>query len=212
MANIIEREAMANCLRLQQQQSSDSSALTANNPSSSTSSEGRLFPCKICRKKFTSFQALGGHSASHKKQRQQQHQDYHHHCGQDCSHFLPAKAPKTHRCFICGVEFPMGQALGGHMRRHQGNSDHHHPMTWNKDSTPAGLKPRTEDDQDHHRDHEIGGNKMSKKVKLDGVDTFLDLGLNLSLGITSAHHRSKLLVPADQDDVLELRLGPPVVY
>nr|GMC57494.1 zinc finger protein ZAT11-like [Ipomoea batatas]GMD86097.1 zinc finger protein ZAT11-like [Ipomoea batatas]GME11403.1 zinc finger protein ZAT11-like [Ipomoea batatas] len=27
--------------------------------------------------------------------------------------------PKTHECSICGVEFALGQALGGHMRRHR---------------------------------------------------------------------------------------------
>jgi hypothetical protein len=27
--------------------------------------------------------------------------------------------PKTHQCPICGMEFAVGQALGGHMRRHR---------------------------------------------------------------------------------------------
>nr|GFC10373.1 zinc finger protein ZAT11-like [Tanacetum cinerariifolium] len=26
---------------------------------------------------------------------------------------------KTHKCSICGLEFAIGQALGGHMRRHR---------------------------------------------------------------------------------------------
>lgn len=30
----------------------------------------------------------------------------------------PPKA-KTHECSICGLEFELGQALGGHMRRHR---------------------------------------------------------------------------------------------
>ncbi|KAJ6299668.1 hypothetical protein OIU76_020613 [Salix suchowensis] len=29
------------------------------------------------------------------------------------------RSQKTHRCSICGLEFPLGQALGGHMRRHR---------------------------------------------------------------------------------------------
>ena len=29
---------------------------------------------------------------------------------------------KVHECSICGVEFPVGQALGGHMRRHRNSS------------------------------------------------------------------------------------------
>ncbi|CAN4096024.1 unnamed protein product [Withania somnifera] len=28
--------------------------------------------------------------------------------------------PKLHECSICGLEFPIGQALGGYMRRHRG--------------------------------------------------------------------------------------------
>ncbi|CAN1182604.1 Zinc finger protein ZAT5 [Linum perenne] len=30
------------------------------------------------------------------------------------------KRPKRHECVICGVEVAMGQALGGHLRRHRG--------------------------------------------------------------------------------------------
>ncbi|CAN1282998.1 Zinc finger protein ZAT12 [Linum perenne] len=70
---------------------------------------GRMFACKTCDKKFTSFQALGGHRASHRKEQQQQPVVV-----------TPVKQPKTHECAICGVEFAMGQALGGHMRRHRG--------------------------------------------------------------------------------------------
>ncbi|KAG5238177.1 RESPONSIVE TO HIGH LIGHT family protein [Salix suchowensis] len=63
---------------------------------------GRLFSCKTCSRNFSSFQALGGHRASHKK----------------------PKLPKNHQCSICGLEFPIGQALGGHMRRHRANNIH----------------------------------------------------------------------------------------
>ncbi|RZC93255.1 hypothetical protein C5167_030374 [Papaver somniferum] len=34
-----------------------------------TSTRGRLYECKTCNKQFPSFQALGGHRASHKKPR-----------------------------------------------------------------------------------------------------------------------------------------------
>ncbi|XAR66332.1 hypothetical protein NMG60_11012523 [Bertholletia excelsa] len=76
-------------------------------------SNSRVFECKTCGRQFRSFQALGGHRASHKKPRfvkqgakpsQQQAE--------------PPK-PKTHECSICGLEFAIGQALGGHMRRHR---------------------------------------------------------------------------------------------
>jgi len=94
-------------------------------PVVATSGEGE-FVCKTCGRAFTSFQALGGHRTSHlrgrhglelgvgakalrqhkaaaggggDKQEKQQHQ--------------------THECHICGLGFELGQALGGHMRRHR---------------------------------------------------------------------------------------------
>ncbi|KAL1549711.1 zinc finger protein ZAT12-like [Salvia divinorum] len=67
----------------------------------------RVFQCKTCNRQFPSFQALGGHRASHKKPRLSAPGDV---------------KPKTHECAICGLEFPIGQALGGHMRRHRSTS------------------------------------------------------------------------------------------
>ncbi|KAK9940390.1 hypothetical protein M0R45_017054 [Rubus argutus] len=78
-----------------------------------------VFVCKTCDREFSSFQALGGHRASHKKPKPM--------AGNGASDLLqlaqsspssPAK-PKTHECPICGIEFSIGQALGGHMRRHR---------------------------------------------------------------------------------------------
>jgi hypothetical protein len=65
----------------------------------------RVFECKTCNRQFPSFQALGGHRASHKKPRLAEGAE-------------PPK-PKVHGCSICGLEFAVGQALGGHMRRHR---------------------------------------------------------------------------------------------
>ncbi|KAK9061208.1 hypothetical protein SSX86_018388 [Deinandra increscens subsp. villosa] len=76
-------------------------------------SVSRVFECKTCNRRFTSFQALGGHRASHKRPR---HVD-----GDVAAHreeILSSK-PKLHKCSICGLEFAIGQALGGHMRRHR---------------------------------------------------------------------------------------------
>uniref|UniRef100_A0ACD5WCW0 Uncharacterized protein n=1 Tax=Avena sativa TaxID=4498 RepID=A0ACD5WCW0_AVESA len=70
----------------------------------------RAFECKTCNRRFSSFQALGGHRASHKRPRVDQRS-------------VPARAapppPRRHGCAVCGVEFALGQALGGHMRRHR---------------------------------------------------------------------------------------------
>ncbi|KAL1298530.1 hypothetical protein HN51_042865 [Arachis hypogaea] len=88
------------------------------------------FKCKTCERSFTSFQALGGHRASHKKPKLMV-------LGLSChDHHLrgPNTKPRMHPCPICGVEFSIGQALGGHMRKHrvatakddEGDGNDHH--------------------------------------------------------------------------------------
>ncbi|KAL8146160.1 hypothetical protein AgCh_004047 [Apium graveolens] len=89
---------MANCLMLLSQIGK-----------SETLSTGRVYECKTCNRQFPSFQALGGHRASHKKPKLM---------AGDLLQVVPMK-PKTHECSICGAEFALGQALGGHMRRHR---------------------------------------------------------------------------------------------
>ncbi|KAG9150215.1 hypothetical protein Leryth_009785 [Lithospermum erythrorhizon] len=109
---------MANCLMLL---SHGNEYETINN----NDSPSRVFECKTCNRQFSSFQALGGHRASHKKPK--------------VSSELSLRAlvppsppkPKTHECSICGLEFSIGQALGGHMRRHRvaPNEDHLMPLS-----------------------------------------------------------------------------------
>ncbi|KAI3701947.1 hypothetical protein L6452_27458 [Arctium lappa] len=71
----------------------------------------RLYECKDCNKRYDTFQALGGHRASHKKVKLN-----------DGDESPSTSLPKLHECKICGDEFATGQALGGHMRRHQGGA------------------------------------------------------------------------------------------
>lgn len=75
--------------------------------------DNRVFECKTCNRQFNSFQALGGHRASHKKPRLNDE-------SQDRNQTSQVAKPKVHECSICGLEFAIGQALGGHMRRHRG--------------------------------------------------------------------------------------------
>nr|XP_043614115.1 zinc finger protein ZAT5-like [Erigeron canadensis] len=84
------------------------------------------YECKLCDRGFTSFQALGGHKASHNKP----HRDVQE-VSQNRSTLLflrpnkrltysgSTKGPRVHECAICGSDFTSGQALGGHMRRHR---------------------------------------------------------------------------------------------
>ncbi|XP_054794402.1 LOW QUALITY PROTEIN: zinc finger protein ZAT11-like [Prosopis cineraria] len=90
---------MVNCLMLL-------SKVGVTNPSSKGSDGG--FKCKTCNRVFPSFQALGGHRASHKKPKLML-----------SSSHLPLKLNKMHPCPVCGLEFGIGQALGGHMRKHR---------------------------------------------------------------------------------------------
>ncbi|KAL0720907.1 hypothetical protein Bca4012_035506 [Brassica carinata] len=71
------------------------------------------FECKTCNRRFSSFQALGGHRASHKKPKLSVDQE-------EVKHVTNSyKGTHMHECSICGQSFGTGQALGGHMRRHR---------------------------------------------------------------------------------------------
>lgn len=96
---------MANCLMLLSRGGDFQSAVD---------SEIRVFECKTCNRQFPSFQALGGHRASHKKPRFTEGD-----VNENTKLQISPPKPKTHECSICGLEFAIGQALGGHMRRHR---------------------------------------------------------------------------------------------
>ncbi|XP_062201719.1 zinc finger protein 1-like [Phragmites australis] len=93
--------------------------------------------CSVCGKAFASYQALGGHKASHRKppaptpapalsgadrQEEQKQQA----APAPSSSAVSSSAGSTgagdgkaaHECNVCGKAFPTGQALGGHKRCH----------------------------------------------------------------------------------------------
>ncbi|KAI3802441.1 hypothetical protein L1987_30573 [Smallanthus sonchifolius] len=85
---------------------------TAHPPSPSPAPESFVYKCNECDKTFGSYQALGGHKASHRKNNP---------AGAGAEVEQPAAATsggRSHECSICHRCFPTGQALGGHKRRH----------------------------------------------------------------------------------------------
>lgn len=117
---------------------------------SSSNSGGKagyyVYQCKTCDRTFPSFQALGGHRASHKKPKAASFYSnldlkkniyandavslvhttttvYNNNKNNNSRSLVvygKASNNKVHECGICGAEFTSGQALGGHMRRHRG--------------------------------------------------------------------------------------------
>lgn len=81
------------------------------------------YRCTVCDKAFPSYQALGGHKASHRKNAVDPAAS-----GDvtSSSNDVKSTAPsttnsgggRTHECSICHKTFPSGQALGGHKRCH----------------------------------------------------------------------------------------------
>ncbi|CAN1324043.1 Zinc finger protein ZAT10 [Linum perenne] len=66
------------------------------------------YKCLVCAKSFPSYQALGGHKASHRKSP----------AADPTTITASAASGKAHECSVCHKSFPSGQALGGHKRCH----------------------------------------------------------------------------------------------
>lgn len=77
------------------------------------------YKCTVCGKAFSSYQALGGHKASHRKSASEPSTT-----GDNTTtttnnnNTTSSGAGRTHECSICHKTFPTGQALGGHKRCH----------------------------------------------------------------------------------------------
>ncbi|XP_019165267.1 PREDICTED: zinc finger protein ZAT6-like [Ipomoea nil] len=78
------------------------------------------YKCSVCDKAFASYQALGGHKASHRKYATAAAAEDNHPSTSTSVTAAGALIPsgKPHECSICHKSFPTGQALGGHKRRH----------------------------------------------------------------------------------------------
>ncbi|KAG9440476.1 hypothetical protein H6P81_020641 [Aristolochia fimbriata] len=78
------------------------------------------YKCSVCNKAFASYQALGGHKASHRKLGAAPGAE-----DSGASAVAPAPAAsansssgRSHQCSVCHKSFASGQALGGHKRCH----------------------------------------------------------------------------------------------
>ncbi|KAI3871456.1 hypothetical protein MKX03_025917 [Papaver bracteatum] len=162
----------------------------------STISQNRVYECNTCNKQFPSFQALGGHRASHKKPRLEE--SVLSGTQRINDNQQQKKKPKTHECSICGLEFSVGQALGGHMRKHRAVMEPAATPT----ATP-GLSSSSSDTTTYRKQPLQPIVKRSNSRRL--------LSLNLDLNLTSAMDSNEfgffpLLEPHEQISV------PPMIY
>ncbi|XP_057463952.1 zinc finger protein ZAT5-like [Actinidia eriantha] len=138
-----------------------------------------VYQCKTCDRTFSSFQALGGHRASHTRpkldninvdtgynnddeeqmRRQYMPPQYLH------GNKNPKASSKVHDCSICGVGFSSGQALGGHMRRHRASIGANASFSSSPSPSPSP----------------IGCEVVAPEAKKARIQLSLDLGLDLNL-------------------------------
>ncbi|KAG4910283.1 hypothetical protein JHK84_056193 [Glycine max] len=129
-----EEEYLALCL-IMLAQSGNTRNIHNNNtqlPSSSLSDKEASPPvklthrCTVCNKAFGSYQALGGHKASHRKASSESNPTASVSAlANDSVSASTVGGGRMHECSICHKSFPTGQALGGHKRCHYDGGNNH---------------------------------------------------------------------------------------
>ncbi|KAK7343520.1 hypothetical protein VNO77_12312 [Canavalia gladiata] len=131
-----EEEYLALCLiMLAQSGNNNNTSHRQTQPSSSQSlSPQEASPlvklthrCTVCNKAFPSYQALGGHKASHRKSSSEATTTASAAAASANDHVSTSTVTgaRMHECSICHKTFPTGQALGGHKRCHYDGGNNH---------------------------------------------------------------------------------------
>ncbi|XP_074279234.1 zinc finger protein AZF1 [Silene latifolia] len=118
---VTEEEYLAFCLLMLAQGSTTSTTTTA---AATTTATAAAYKCSVCGKGFGSYQALGGHKASHRRPATDDDKTTTVTATTTASAAATTAVAtvtgggKSHECSICHKRFPTGQALGGHKRCH----------------------------------------------------------------------------------------------
>ncbi|CAN8313422.1 unnamed protein product [Cochlearia groenlandica] len=167
--NLTEEEYLAFCLMLLARDGGDHRnnrhlplPTVAEKPSSSN------HKCSVCDKSFSSYQALGGHKASHRKNLSQTHSGGG--GGEDQSTATTTVASgsgKSHVCNICNKSFASGQALGGHKRCHyEGNINNNN----NSVSNSEGVGSTSHVSSSSHRGFDLNIPSILEFSPVNGDD------------------------------------------
>ncbi|KAH7561128.1 hypothetical protein JRO89_XS10G0177600 [Xanthoceras sorbifolium] len=176
-----------------------------------------VYECKTCNRCFPSFQALGGHRASHKKPKATAAAAEDHQKKSSSMVFPPLKddfddatpppplqaaaaatitttnkASKIHECSICGSEFTSGQALGGHMRRHRAAANINNQVvvmstTANVDTTATAIIDQSGHDDDHSISHRSNNLPLDLNLPAPEDDHLRDSKFQFGSSTQQAH-------------------------
>lgn len=124
-----------------------------------------------CKKRFESFQALGGHMTSHKNKLTTMSTN---------GELLHVNLQK-HECSICGKKFATGQALGGHMRKHQ---DELNQLEHKKKKKMKLDESLIKSGRELAEALNSKSDELHDKLDLESSKRTLFLGLNLDLNLT----------------------------
>lgn len=93
------------------------------------------YQCNVCGRELPSYQALGGHKASHRTKPPVENAT-----GEKMRPKKLAPSGKIHKCSICHREFSTGQSLGGHKRLHYEGVLRGHKRSQEKEAVSQGDK------------------------------------------------------------------------